>query len=163
MASHHLSRCYPLSEDSIDENVTLTAPGNYALGYLDGGTFIGFYVGRSGSDVNACLRSWIGVDGAATRYGPCAGAAYATRRRRSLPLPTPARGPVATVADCGYTHFEFCYASSHREAFEGECRAYHGFGGSYGSLDNERHPVPPDGSPWTCPVHLQHCTPSQSA
>ena len=60
---------------------------------------------------------------------------------------------MGVVLDCGYSHFEFSYATSAKAAFEGECRAYHGFGGSYGSLDNERHPTPPEGVSWECPTH----------
>jgi hypothetical protein len=145
-----------LSEERIDETVGRTSPGSYALGYLDGGAFIAFYVGRSDSDVNARLRSWIGVDGGSTSYWPGAKAAYGTRHRHFPPLPTPALSPVGVVVDCGYTHFEFSYAPSAKAAFEGECRAYHDFGGSYGSLDNERHPAPPEGVSWMCPVHGDH-------
>jgi hypothetical protein len=142
----------PLTDKKVDEAVTRTSPGSYALGYLDGEAFVVFYVGRSDADVNARLHSWVGVDGRSTRYCPPGKAAYKARCRHSLPLPAPAVGP-AGVADCAYTHFEFSYAPSVRAAFEGECRAYHDFGGDYGSLDNERHPLPPDGVVWTCPEH----------
>jgi hypothetical protein len=155
MGSHHLSACYPLTEEGIARNVTLTAPGSYALGYVDGGTFIAFYVGRSGSDVSGRLRSWIGVDCGSHLHGPSAKAAYGTRRRNHLPLPCPALGTVGVV-DGAYTHFEFIYASCAQGAFEGECRAFHDFGGTYGSLENGRHPAPPQGMSWVCPVHGDH-------
>jgi hypothetical protein len=142
-----------LTDKNIDEAVGRTSPGSYALGYLDGGTFVVFYVGRSDSDVNARLHSWIGVDGGSPRSWPSARAAYGTRHRRSLPLPTPALSSVGVVADSGYTHFEFSYAPSAKAAFEGECCTYHDFGGSYGSLDNKRHPAPPEGVSWMCPAH----------
>lgn len=145
-----------LTDERIDEAVGRTSPGSYALGYLDGGAFIAFYVGRSDSDVNASLHSWIGVDGGSARYRPSAKAAYGTHRRHSIPLPTPALSPVGVVQDCGYTHFEFSYAPSAQAAFEGECRAYHDFGGSYGSLENARHPEPPEGLSWVCPAHGDH-------
>lgn len=76
-------------------------------------------------------------------------ASYATHPSCSA-IPAPALGPVGVVRDSGYTHFEFSYAPSRKAAFDGECRAYHDFGGSYGSLDNEQHPAPPEGVPWMC-------------
>jgi hypothetical protein len=45
------------------------------------------------------------------------------------------------------------YAPYDRTAFDGECRTLHDFGGSYGSLDNRRHPAPPEGLSWMCPDH----------
>jgi hypothetical protein len=30
---------YPLTDEAVDETVTRTSPGNYALGYMDGTTF----------------------------------------------------------------------------------------------------------------------------
>lgn len=149
--AEHVS--HPLTDEEIDEAVARRSPGSYALGYVDGGAFIAFYVGRSDSDVNARLHAWIGVDGGPQRYRSPAKAAHGTRHRHGLPLPTPALGPVGVVEGCGYTHFEFSYASSPRAAFEGECRTYHDCGGSYGSLDNMRHPAPPEGEPWVCPAH----------
>src|SRR5512138_2635563 len=50
MRSLEMSGPYPLTDDAIDETLTRTSPGNYALGYLDGETFRVFYVGRSDSD-----------------------------------------------------------------------------------------------------------------
>jgi hypothetical protein len=144
---------YPLTGVKIDEAVTRTSPGSYALGYLERGTFVVFYLGRSDSDVNTRLHSWVGVDSSSTRYCLSGKAAYKTRRRHSLPLPTPALAPVGVLMDSAYTHFEFNSSPSGRAAFEGKCRAYHDFGGNYGSLDNERHPLPPEGVPWMCPAH----------
>jgi hypothetical protein len=114
---------------------------------MDGGTFVVFYVGRSDFDVNARLHSWVGVDGTSTRYCSSAKAAYGPGRRRS---PSPLGAPALH-----YTHFEFGYAPSAEAAFENECRNYHDFGGSYG-LDNEQHPVPPEGYSWECPLHGPH-------
>jgi hypothetical protein len=49
---------YALTKSKIDEVVTRTSAGNYALGYTnDKGAFIPRYVGRSDSDVNAELKS----------------------------------------------------------------------------------------------------------
>lgn len=150
---------YSLSEEKINEVVTRKSPGSYALGYMDGGAFTVFYVGRSDSDVNAGLRGWIGVEGGSTRYVPSTKAAFGTRPGHAHSLPTPALLPVG-IAECAYTHFEFSYSASAESAFAGECCAYHDFGGSYGSLDNPCHPAPPEGAPWPCPVdgppHSRH-------
>lgn len=52
---------YKLDNDTIDAVVTQTSPGNYALGRKnDEGTFVVGYVGRSDSDVNDRLKSWVG-------------------------------------------------------------------------------------------------------
>ena len=56
MRSLEMSGSYPLSRDTIDETLTRTSPGNYALGFMDGETFEVFYVGRSDSDVRQRLR-----------------------------------------------------------------------------------------------------------
>jgi hypothetical protein len=143
---------HPLTEEQIDAEVTRTSPGTYRLGYVDGGRFIVFYVGRSDSDLNERLHSWVGVDSRSTRYCPFAKAAYGSRRRNPRSLDTPALRPVGVVVDGRYTHFEFIYAPSAKAAFEKDCRNYHDFGGSYG-LDNERHPIATPGRSWTCPVH----------
>jgi hypothetical protein len=155
MASLHMGECHPLTDARIDEAVTQVSPGNYALGYVDDGTFVAFYLGRSDSDVNDRLHAWIDVDSTSTRYGPSAKAAYGSRRRHSRPLGTPALRPVGVAVDGRYTHFRFSYAASAHAAFEKECCNYHEFGGSYG-LDNERHPAPPEGEAWKCPVHARH-------
>ena len=155
MASLEMGGCHPLDEAKIDEAVSRVSPGNYALGYVDDGTFVASYVGRSDSDVNDRLHSWIGVDGRSTRYGPSAKAAYGSRRRHSIPLGTPALRPVGVVVDGRYTYFRFSYAASAQAAFDKECCNYHDFGGSYG-LDNERHPAPSEGESWKCPMHGHH-------
>jgi hypothetical protein len=155
MESLHMGGCHPLNESSIDEHVARGAPGNYALGYMDDGTFIVFYVGRSDSDVSDRLHSWLGVESRSTLYCPAAKAAYGSRRRHSLPLGIPALCPVGVVVDGRYTHFEFSYAASAKAAFVKECQNYHDFGGSYG-LDNERHPSPSEGESWKCPVRGHH-------
>jgi hypothetical protein len=142
--------CHRLSEEEIDREVTRTSPGNYALGYLDGGTFVTFYVGRSDADLNECLHAWVGVESRPHRFAAMAKAAYGTRRRRHGHAPgAPALQPVGIVVDGRYTHFVFRYAASAQAAFENECRSYHDFGGSFG-LDNERHPVPPEGGSRRC-------------
>lgn len=51
---------YSFNENSINDTVTKTSAGNYALGYVDGNTFIVQYVGRSDSDVKERLLQHIG-------------------------------------------------------------------------------------------------------
>ena len=63
---------YPLSHETIDEMVSRTSPGNYALGYMNGTTFMVFYVGRSDSDVKRRRREWVGAPSRYERYAPCA-------------------------------------------------------------------------------------------
>jgi hypothetical protein len=46
-----MNSSYPLTHEVIDEVLTRKSPGNYTLGYMDGTTFVVFYVGRSDSDV----------------------------------------------------------------------------------------------------------------
>jgi hypothetical protein len=146
MASLHMGGCYPITEAAIDEEVTRVSPGNFALAYLDDGAF---------SDVNDRLHSWVGVDSRPMRYGPSAKAVYGSRRQHSRPLDTPALHPVGVVVDGRCTHFCFSYAVSAQAAFEEECRNYHDFGENH-RLDNERHPAPPAGESWKCPVHRYH-------
>ncbi|MEO0071258.1 MAG: hypothetical protein ABIK39_04145 [candidate division WOR-3 bacterium] len=47
-----------------------------------------------------------------------------------------------------YRYFWFEYASSPQDAFHKECRYYH----KYPPKDKNRHPVPPRGHNWKCPV-----------
>lgn len=51
---------YRLTSSKIDEVVTRTSPGNYALTRreLNNGTFIVNYVGRSDDDVGGRLKNW---------------------------------------------------------------------------------------------------------
>ena len=61
MASTGLKGPFPLTEEGIDDEVTRTSPGAYALGYLDdSNTFIVCYVGRSDDDLNGRLKNWVG-------------------------------------------------------------------------------------------------------
>ena len=53
--------------------------------------------------------------------------------------------------EVSYKHFEFSYAPSCRKVFNKECKNYHDFGGKKG-LDNEQHPISPDGTDWKCAV-----------
>lgn len=61
MAKLDMQGPYLLSTVKINEVVTRTSAGNYALGYVnDENTFIVQYVGRSDSDVAARLRKHVG-------------------------------------------------------------------------------------------------------
>ncbi len=51
---------YTLTREKIDEVVTRTSAGNYALGQVRNSTFHVRYVGRSDSDVNDRLKKWVG-------------------------------------------------------------------------------------------------------
>ena len=147
-----MSGSYPLTNESIDAMVLHTSPGNYALGFMDGITFMVFYVGRSDSDVKHRLHAWVGTPSRYKRYAPSAKAACRSRHRQGLPR-SPTLDRVGNV-DSRYTRFAFSYAASARAAFEKECRNYHDFGGSDG-LDNQGHPESPPGSPGECVVHRQ--------
>lgn len=58
MASLDMKGPYNFTNDKIDEVITRTSAGNYALGYVnDSDSFIVQYVGRSDSDVNTELKS----------------------------------------------------------------------------------------------------------
>lgn len=51
---------YELTSEKVDEVVTKTSAGNYALGRVANSTFYVRYVGRSDSDVNRELKSKLG-------------------------------------------------------------------------------------------------------
>lgn len=59
MAKLGLEGPWDLTDETVDEMVTETKPGNYALGFVnDNGTFIVRYVGRSDDDLNVRLHDW---------------------------------------------------------------------------------------------------------
>lgn len=134
MDSLEMDGSYPLTDEAIDARVTLKSPGNYALGYLDGDTFMVFYVGRSDSDVKHRLHQWVGAPSEHGRDAAGRRAPWAVGWRGPLSL------DVAEVAeDSGYTRFAYSYAPSADAAFAKEWRNYDDFGGSDG-LD---HAAPP--------------------
>lgn len=139
MRSLEMRGSYPLSEEAIDEALTRTAPGNYALGYLDGEAFRVFYVGRSDSDVRRRLQEWVGMPSRDRTPASHAKASWGVHRVGPLPVDAPALAPVGNV-DSGYTRFAFSYAGSAEEAYAKEWRNYDAFGGGQG-LDNEAQPV----------------------
>jgi hypothetical protein len=132
---------YALDAQTIDEVMPHTSPGNYALGYMNGGVFEVFYVGRSDVDVRRRLHQWVGMPTPGTRHDAFSKAAWSIRSRRAFPFHAPALGPVVH-GDGTYTRFAFNYAHSASAAFERECRNYDDFGGSH-QLDNERPPAEP--------------------
>lgn len=61
MANLGLEGPYTLHTSTIDNTITSTSPGNYALGYVnEKGSFIVLYVGRADKDLNARLKQWVG-------------------------------------------------------------------------------------------------------
>lgn len=60
MASLNMGISYDFTNEKIDEKVEAGKIGNYALGYMDDGTFIVKYVGRSDTDLNRRLKEHLG-------------------------------------------------------------------------------------------------------
>ena len=61
MANLNMNGPYFFNKDKVDEVVTRTSAGNYALGYVnDENAFIVQYVGRADIDVNTRLKQHIG-------------------------------------------------------------------------------------------------------
>jgi hypothetical protein len=132
---------YPLTDAAIDGLLTRTAPGNYALGYLEGRSFVVFYVGRSDSDVRRRLHEWVDSPSRHDRWAPATKAPWASRCRGPMPLGAPERASVALGVDSSYTRFAYSYAASPQAAFAKQCRNYEDFGGSR-ELDNAARPAP---------------------
>ena len=59
MATSGLYGSFPLTQDGINQNVTATSPGAYALGRTRDGKFRIGRIGRSDSDVNDRLHDYI--------------------------------------------------------------------------------------------------------
>jgi len=149
MGRLEMSGSYPLTDEGIDEVLTRTSPGNYALGYMDGNTFMVFYVGRSDSDVRHRLHEWVGAPSCSDRYAPSTKAPWGAHQRQSLPLDVPALARVGIGADSSYRRFAYSYAPSAEAAYEKEWRNYDDFGGSDG-LDNAAPPSPRREVPGEC-------------
>ena len=135
-----MSGSFPLDDAMIDEVVSRTSPGNYALGYMDGGTFVVFYVGRSDSDVRRRLHEWVGTPSRYERYASTARAPWGLHRSDAFPVDAPTPRRVGAAVDSSYTRFAYSYAPSAAAAFQKECQNYEDFGGSSG-LDNAARPV----------------------
>ena len=136
---------YPLSDEAIDRALFRTSPGNYALGYMEGGTFVVFFVGRADADVRRRLHDWVGTPSRYERYAPLTKATFGFRPGGDRP----ALASVGAYVDSSYTCFAYSYTSSPGAAFEKECRNFHDFGG-HGGLDNETHPTAALGSAAAC-------------
>jgi len=59
---------YKLTTEKIDEVVTKTSAGNYALGCVSDSSFHFWYVGRSDDDVNKRLKAWVGKSARYTHF-----------------------------------------------------------------------------------------------
>lgn len=140
MGPLQMSGSFPLDDAMIDATVSRRSAGNYALGYLDDGTFVVFYVGRSDADVRSRLHEWVGAPSGGHRYASSTQAAWRVHRRETFPVDAPALGHVGAGVNGGYTRFAFSYAPSAEAAFEKECRNYDDFGET-GGLDNTARPV----------------------
>jgi hypothetical protein len=138
MRSLEMSGSYPLDDEAIDDLITETSPGNYALGYLDGDRFSVFYVGRSDSDLRRRLHEWVGMPSRYAKYASPAKASWGVHHQSRFPVDAPALACVGN-AESSYTRFAYSYARSAKEAYAKEWRNYDAFGGSDG-LDNHREP-----------------------
>lgn len=146
---------FPLTYASVDELVTRRSPGNFALGYMDAGTFVVFYVGRADADLNGRLRDWVGTPSRYEQYASGTRASWGFRAGGTMPLGAPALDRVNLAVHSAYTRFAFSYASTAESAFEKECRNFHAFGTAQ-RLDSGGHPEARSGSDWACPVHGPH-------
>ena len=138
MRSLEMYGSYPLDDESIDNLVTRTSAGNYALGYLDDDQFSVFYVGRSDSDLRRRLHEWVDTPSRDERYASGAQASWGVHHRTRFPIGAPTLARVGSAASV-YTRFAYCYAPSAEEAYAKEWRNYDAFGGRRG-LDNQREP-----------------------
>lgn len=77
MVKSGLKGPYRLTHEKINEIVSRTSPGAYALGRYDGETFYISYVGRSDDKINDRLHDWVGkYSHFKFDYFPSARAAY---------------------------------------------------------------------------------------
>jgi hypothetical protein len=140
MGALEMSGPFPLLDHEIDGAVPAAVPGNYALGYRDGTTFLVFYVGRADFDLRVRLRAWVGAPSRRSRYAPSAQAPWSQRAGRASGVAAPALASAGAAADSSYTWFAFSVAVSADAAFQEECRNYDDFGGAR-ELDNAEHPA----------------------
>lgn len=69
MARLEMEGPFCFTREEIDEVISLTGPGNYALGYVDkDNVFIVRYVGRADGDVNDRIKDHIGEDYSAFKF-----------------------------------------------------------------------------------------------
>ena len=139
MRSLEMCGSYPLDDESIDNLVTRTSAGNYALGFMDGDEFDVFYIGRSDSDLKRRLHEWVGIPSREERYASAAQASWGVHNRTHLPGCGPALARVGSAASA-YTRFAYSYARSAKDAYAKEWRNFDAFGGRRG-LDNDAEPI----------------------
>lgn len=60
MANLNMNGPYRFDKETINDVITRTSAGNYALGYVDNSTFYVLYVGRADSDVKERLLQHLG-------------------------------------------------------------------------------------------------------
>ena len=60
MANLNMKGPYDLTNEEVDNHVRVNSIGNYAYGYISGGSFIVKYVGRSDDDLNARAKHGVG-------------------------------------------------------------------------------------------------------
>jgi hypothetical protein len=149
MGRLEMSGSYPPTDEAIDGELSRTPPGNYALGYMDGNTFMVFCVGRSDSDVRDRPHDWVGAPSRHERYAPSAKAASGAHQRQPLPRDVPALARVGVEADSSYTRSMYSYAPSAQAAFEKEWRNHDDFGAG-GGLDNAAPPSRRREAPGEC-------------
>ena len=134
-----MSGSFPLDDETIDELLMRTSPGNYALGYMYADTFVVFYVGRSDCDLRQRLHEWVDMPSEYESHAFAANASWGVRHWGPLYVGTPASARVEN-ARSSYTHFAYSYARSADDAYAKEWRNYDTFGGDHG-LDNEAEPT----------------------
>jgi hypothetical protein len=135
-----MSGPFPLTHGEVDRHLARTAPGNYALGYRDGPTFLVFYVGRADADLHASLRAWVGAPSSSTHGTPSAQAPWGLRGGRGGAFAAPALASAGAAVDSSYTCFAYSFAADAEAAFEKECRNFEDLGAAR-ALDNPLHPA----------------------
>ncbi len=80
MPSLDMLGSFTLSALKIDEIVTRSSPGNFALGYVENKIFYVRYIGRADENLNATLKKWVNRRADCSRfkfsYAPSARAAF---------------------------------------------------------------------------------------
>jgi hypothetical protein len=140
MRSLEMERSYPLEADTVDEIVSRHAPGNYALGYLEGATFTVFYVGHSDSDVWHSLRAWVGRPSHPERHGSAMPASRGCRTLRRTPWDALLPMSVGSDAPSPYTRFAYNYARPPDAPFATGPRGFDELCGRLGRGNEVAHP-----------------------
>jgi len=152
MDALEMAHSYPLQAEIVAQIVSRRAPGNFALGYLDGATFAVFYLGHSDSDVGRTLRAWVDRPSRVDEAGHAARSVHGGRAAHRIPWHTPLPLAVGNAVESPYTRFAYSYAGSAEAAFEKECRDFDELGGCC-SLDNDERPHATAGRPGESLAH----------